>query len=297
MSGLDRMKQRLMYDGGDVDGRLVQGKYKSFRAALKSYQGEWITFNDKIYRCLINPDKLKEDYDIKMISVDFEANIKEGDVFLWNRTNTHWLVYLQQHSEEAYFRAQIRKCSYQIDVDGTLYWVSVTGPAERSIEWAERHNISYNKLNYTNTVYITKNEVTSDFFTRHKKIKFDNHNWTVAVVDRYSQDAVLEVILEEDFNNTMEEEITVPEIIESDIAQPYIDGPQTVSVYDTSVVYSIKNVSNGNWLVNSSKVKIVDVTSSSCSIDILTGKSGSFKISYICDDGKAIELDVTIKSL
>ena len=291
------MKQRLVYDGGDVDGRLVTSKYKSFHAALKSYQGEWITFNDKIYRCLINADRLKEDYDIKMISVSFDANIKEGDVFLWNRTGTHWLVYLQQHSEEAYFRGQIRKCSYQIDIDGTLYWMSVTGPAEKSIEWAKQHNIAYNKLNYTVILYITKNEVTNEYFNRHKKIKFDGHNWTVAVVDRYSQDAVLEVVLEEDFNNTLEEDESAPEIIEPDIAQPYISGPREVRVYDTSIVYSIENANNGNWLINSNKVKIVKMDSSSCVIDILTGKSNSFKISYIREGFDNIELDVVIKSL
>ena len=297
MSGLDRMKQRMEYDGGDVDGRLVKAKFKSFHAALKSYQGEWITFNDKIHRCLINADKLKEDYDIKMISVGFDANIKEGDVFLWNRTNTHWLVYLQQHSEEAYFRAQIRKCSYQIDIDGTLYWMSVTGPAEKSIEWATQHNIAYNKLNYTAILYITKNEVTNEYFNRHKKIKFDGHNWTVAVVDRYSQDAVLEVVLEEDFNNSFAEEESTPEIIIPDETLPYIDGPREIRVYDTSVVYSIKNMSNGSWLVNSSKVKIVNSDSSMCEIDVLTGKSNSFKLSYVQDDGAKIDLDVTIKSL
>lgn len=297
MSGLDRMKQRLVYDGGDVDGRLVTSKYKSFHAALKSYQGEWITFNDKIYRCLINADRLKEDYDIKMISVSFDANIKEGDVFLWNRTGTHWLVYLQQHSEEAYFRGQIRKCSYQIDIDGTLYWMSVTGPAEKSIEWAKQHNIAYNKLNYTVILYITKNEVTNEYFNRHKKIKFDGHNWTVAVVDRYSQDAVLEIVLEEDFNNALEEDESTPEIIEPDTTQPYISGPREVRVYDTSIVYSIENANNGKWLVNSSKVKIVEMDSSSCVIDILTGKSNSFKISYIREGFDNIELDVVIKSL
>ena len=52
-----------------------------------------------------------------------------------------------------------------------------------------------------------------EYFNRHKKIKFDGHNWTVAVVDRYSQDAVLEVVLEEDFNNSFAEEESTPEII------------------------------------------------------------------------------------
>ena len=290
------MKQRLMYDGGDVDGRLVKGKFKSFHAALKSYQGEWITFNDKIYRCLINADKLKEDYDIKMISIGFDANIKEGDVFLWNRTNTHWLVYLQQYSEEAYFRAQIRKCSYQIDIDGNKYWMSVTGPAEKSIDWARQHNIAYNKLNYTVILYVAKDDITNEYFNRHKTIKFDGHNWTVAVVDRYSQNAVLEVVLEEDFNNEFAQEESTPEIIMPDETQPYIEGPQEVRVYDTSVVYSIKNANNGKWLVSSNKVKIINSDVNTCELDVLTGKSGSFKISYITDNVDDIVLDVAIKS-
>ena len=291
------MKQRIEYAGGDFDGRVVKSKYKSFCAALDSYQGEWITFNDQSYRCLINPDKLKEDYDIKMISVDFNANIKEGDVFLWNRTGTHWLVYLQQHSEEAYFRAQIRKCSYQIEIDGNPYWVSITGPAEKSLEWSEKHNISFNKLNYTIILYISKNEVTNAYFSRHKKIKFDGHNWTVAAVDRYSQDAVLEVVLEEDFDNSIEELQETPEIITPDETLPYIEGPREVRVYDTSIVYSIENASNGNWLVNSSKVKIVSMDSSSCILDIVTGKSNSFTISYIREGLEDVVLDVMIKSL
>lgn len=300
MSGLNRMKQRMEYAGGDNDGRLAQGKLKSFHAALKSYQGEWITFNDKIHRCLLNPDQLKEDYDIKMFSVDFNTNIKEGDVFLWNRTNSHWLVCLQQLSEEAYFRGQVRKCNYQIDVDKTLYWVAVTGPSEKDAEWATRYSIAYDKLNYTILLYITKNDETNAFFERHKKVKFDNHTWKVTAVNRYSQSAILEVVLEEDFNNNFEEEKIeeeLPEVVTPFSISPSIIGPRSVRVYDTSVVYSIENASNGKWLVSSSKVKIVNSDSSTCEIDILTGKASSFKISYVREGCDTIDLDVTIKSL
>ena len=62
MSGLDRMKTRANYTGYDLhDKANVDGKYKSFQAALKdSYQAEWITFNkgyenEERWRCLINP--------------------------------------------------------------------------------------------------------------------------------------------------------------------------------------------------------------------------------------------------
>jgi hypothetical protein len=36
--------------------------------------------------------------------------MKPGDVFTWKKTNTHWLVYLQDLEEIAYFRAEIRRC-------------------------------------------------------------------------------------------------------------------------------------------------------------------------------------------
>ena len=97
------MKKRMQYAGGDADGRNVKGKLKSMLGALKnSYQAEWVTLNEydeenkASWRCLINPDKLKEDYDQKEISIEFESGLKEGDVFLWDRTNTHWIVYLQE---------------------------------------------------------------------------------------------------------------------------------------------------------------------------------------------------------
>ena len=118
MSSLDRMKKRASYTGYDLhDNIIVKDKYNSFKSALTmSYQAEWITFNEQKYRCLINPDKLKENYDQKEISIDFNSGIKNGSTFYWNRTNHHWLVYLQDYSEEAYFRASIRRCDYEIDV-------------------------------------------------------------------------------------------------------------------------------------------------------------------------------------
>ena len=63
---LENMKKRLQFAGGDADGRIVKGKLNSFHAALNnSYQAEWITFNGKRYRCLINPSRLTENFDKK----------------------------------------------------------------------------------------------------------------------------------------------------------------------------------------------------------------------------------------
>ena len=45
-------------------------------------------------RALINANKLKQDYDDKIISIGFEHNFKAGDVFEWVNTDTKWLIYL-----------------------------------------------------------------------------------------------------------------------------------------------------------------------------------------------------------
>ena len=293
----------MTFAGGDADGRNVQGKLKSMLGALKnSYQAEWVTLNEddeenkSRWRCLINPDKLKEDYDQKEISIQFESNLKEGDVFLWDRTNTHWIVYLQEYSEEAYFRASIRRCDYQIDINGRNYWIYMRGPVETTIQWNQKHQLYFNDLNYTIIMYIPKNEETSSFFERHKIIKFDNHNWKVNAVDRYSQKGIIEVVLGEAFDNDIEDLKVVPEVINPDEATPHISGPRFVKPFDENLSYVIKNASNGKFVVNNSKVKINHATEQSCDITILTGKSSSFDLIYRIDDNDDIVLPITIES-
>ena len=65
-------------------------------------------------RALINPNVTKQDYDDKIISVGYEHNYKPGDIFYWANTNTYWLIYLQDLTELAYFKGDIRKCNYQV---------------------------------------------------------------------------------------------------------------------------------------------------------------------------------------
>ena len=46
----------------------------------------------KPVRALINPNKLKQDYDDKIISIGYEFGFKVGDVFEWIGTKSHWLI-------------------------------------------------------------------------------------------------------------------------------------------------------------------------------------------------------------
>lgn len=293
------MFTRIQYAGGVMDNRVDKSKLHSMQMALQnSYQAEWITLNDNKYRCLINPDKLKEDYDQKVISIEHSAGMKEGDVFYWDRTDTHWLVYLQQHSESAYFRAQIRRCNYEIEVNNHKYWVYLRGPVETALVWRQKHNIEFNDLNYSLLIYVTKNEETLDFFKRFQILKIDGHRWRVAATDIFSQGSIIEVYLEEFFDNSLEDEQIKKEPIIFGEEEPYIDGPQFVEPYQTEIKYSLVNNLNatGAFLVSSKKVKIVNSDNNSCIINIISGKAGEFKIIYREEGKEDLELNVTIES-
>ena len=318
MSGLDRMKMRVSYTGYDAaDGRNVKGKYKSFQAALKnSYQAEWITLDkdteeERHYRCLINPSRLTEQFDKKVISIDFDSGVQEGTVFWWDRTNRYWIVNLQQHTEEAYFRGTITRADYTMDIDGKNYWVSVRGPVETATVWNQKHNWNWNELNYSMVVQITKDSRTVNYFSRHQIVKMklvypdvetgeeieEWHNWKVVATDKYSSERVIDVYLKEWYDNEDEENMVPVEVGEPDLMQPHIEGPRTCYVYDTNLSFSVVGLSNGKFVVNSSKIKIKEMTNTSCVIDILASKSTKFILSYVVDDETKIEQEIIVKSL
>ena len=303
MRGLDMMKTRIGFLGEGVDERLVEGKLRSMHAALEnSYQAEWVIFNKgtshkRKFKALINPDKLKDDYDKKIISIDFEAGAKIGDVFYWERTNTYWMITLQHYEEEAYFRGSIQRCDYQLDINGHKYWIYLRGPVETTTQWRQKHKIEINDLNYSLLMYIVKNEETLEFFSRHQIVSFDGHRWKVAATDKYSSNGYIQVYLDEYFDNEFEETSEIEEEVIIDNGVPYIDGPQNVTALDCSIVYQIKNISNGEFVVNSDKVKIVKTDMNMCVIDITSGKSGSFDIIYKVDGILQAAMKVKISSL
>ena len=303
MRGLDMMKTRIGFLGEGADERLVEGKLRSMHAALEnSYQAEWVIFNKgtshkRKFKALINPDKLKDDYDKKIISIDFEAGAKIGDVFYWERTNTYWMITLQHYEEEAYFRGSIQRCDYQLDINGHKYWIYLRGPVETTTQWRQKHKIEMNDLNYSLLMYIIKNEETLEFFSRHQIVSFNGHRWKVAATDKYSSNGYIQVYLDEYFDNEFEETSEIEEEVIIDNGVPYIDGPQNVTALDCSIVYQIKNISNGEFVVNSDKVKIVKTDMNTCVIDITSGKSGSFDIIYKVDGILQAAMKVKISSL
>ena len=75
MSSLDNLKMRINYAGGaNQEERMNSDKLRSLKKALLySYQAQTAELIDgRRFRCLINHDKLKEDYDDKIISIPYK---------------------------------------------------------------------------------------------------------------------------------------------------------------------------------------------------------------------------------
>ena len=104
IQGVIDQATRFRANGGNKQQeRMIKDKRRSLdRAIWNSYQGAEVVSvnaeNKKPVRALINPNKLKQDYDDKTISIGYEFGFKVGDVFEWIGTKSHWLIYLQDLS-------------------------------------------------------------------------------------------------------------------------------------------------------------------------------------------------------
>ena len=210
---------RLGQHGGNrQQERMIQDKRRSLdRAVWYSYQAAEVVRNEaedrKPVRALINPNKLKQDYDDKIISVGFEYNFKCGDVFEWIGTDTYWIVYLQDLTELAYFRGDIRRCSYEIaweDENGKhKTYAAVRGPVETKINFIQKHGISIDTPNHSLSILMPKNEYTMNYFKRYSKfyLQGDDTCWRVEATDWISTPGILEVIAVEYYANETEDDI------------------------------------------------------------------------------------------
>ena len=220
VDGVEDQLIRLQQAGGNTQQeRMIKDKRRSLDSAVwYSYQGAEVVKTDaenrKPVRALINTNKLKQDYDDKIISVGYEYNFTPGTVFEWLGTNTYWLVYLQDLTELAYFRGDIRKCSYEIkweDEDGNLQqtYVAIRGPVETKINFIQKHGISVDSPNHSLNILMPKTEATLDYFKRYKKfyLQGDETCWRVEATDWISMPGILEVIAVEYFANEDEDDI------------------------------------------------------------------------------------------
>ena len=216
---IDQSSRMKQHGGNRQQERMIQDKRRSLNHAVwNSYQGAEVVREDAEdrtpVRALINPNKLKQDYDDKIISVGFEYNFKCGDVFEWVGTKTHWLIYLQDMTELAYFGGDIRKCSYEIawkDEDGQEHktYAATKGPVETRINYIQKYGISVDTPNLSLNILMPKNENTLKYFQRYGKfyLQGDDTCWRVEALDWISTPGILEVIAVEYYANEIEDDV------------------------------------------------------------------------------------------
>ena len=359
MLGLDNLKTRLNYYGGkNQEKRMIKDKERSLKKALLySYQSVTIALMDengdftKKFRALINPDKNKGDYDDKILSVPYSdiclndeiaaggtttqglvpLNIKVGDVFEWVETGTKWLIYLQYLEEDAYFRAEIRRCDQQTEVNGKKYWTYIRGPMETSITWNQKGGVEWNDLNYSLVMYITKDENTTNYFHRFQKVKIGEpgtdiqKTWQTVAVNPYYGDGIIEVYLDEYYENSIEDAANASQGETSpdepqDPTDTYIDGPAALQPYDEQVytimnddgqgIWSIvyedetyyvedaeKQENFGAWIEIPKRKKLLILQENDMAVRVILNVSaGSFSIVYSKDGQTIAEKTVNIES-
>ena len=300
LSGVQHQSVRFRQNGGNrQQERMIKDKRRSLdHAVWYSYQAaEVLREGDETpVRALINPNRVKQDYDDKIISVGFEHNFKCGDVFEWVGTNTHWLIYLQDLTELAYFRGDIRRCSYVIaweDEEGRHeVYAALRGPNETRIQSISTNGMSIDVPNYSLSLLLPKTEDTLKYFTRYSKfyLQGDNTCWRVEGVDKFSTPGVLEISAIEYYSNTMEDDIqngVVGGLIEETVNPNNAEVDATI-LGETFIkvkkqyTYTFKGRMSAEWRVDKKyPVKIVPSTDPrTITLTWDSTYSGQFELSY-----------------
>lgn len=286
VEGATEMAKRLQANGGfPQQDRMIRDKRRSLdKATLYSYQGAWV--KKQIYdftpvmdgvreappvRALINPNKLKQDYDDKIISIGFEHGFKTGDVFEWHNTKSFWIIYLQDLTELAYFRGDIRRCRYEIewqDEDGKKCrtYAAIRGPVETKIDYIQKHGISVDNPNFSLHLLMPKNIDTLKQFKRYSKFYLqdldegeDNTCWRIEVVNTISTPGIIEINAVEYYANETTDDVEKG-IVDAFVVKPLDPNPEINDVFEivgetfikpqTVQNYYIFNSQNGQWYVD-----------------------------------------------
>ena len=179
------------------------------RALLYSYQAAWIKKDTdpeaEWVRALMNPDKVKFDYDEKILSVDWEYGFHPGDTFEWGRdTGSHWIILKTEDTELAYLRANCRRCQYLTAVDPETHkeysqWMAIRGPVETKLNVIQKAGLVADVPNLTLQLYMAGTEQNRRTFERYKRFEYDGRYWKVQTCDFISTPGVFDITAEEDY--------------------------------------------------------------------------------------------------
>ena len=296
---------KRIFGGTSQQKRMIQDKLKSLdRSVLYSYQAATIKKQDgeHFIKALINPDKLKADYDDKILSVRYESEIKAGDIIEWVGTSTYWLVYLQDLDEKAYFRSEIRRCLYLLrwkDEFGVVRetYAAERGPVETKIDYIQKVGISVDNPNHSLHILMPYNEYTGSYFKRYAKFYVPDAKmpekaicWRVEAFDSMSTPGILEITAVEYYANEFEDDteqgivkgklLSKTEQIELIDNEENIIGPVFIRPKKQEE-YKYLGQETAEWLFdNKLPIQVIEKTENSIVIKWVSSYSGQFTLQY-----------------
>lgn len=294
-----RLNQHSNGTGYSQQQRMIVDKLRSLRKAVYySYQGADVRLlseeETNPVRVLINPNRLKQDYDDKVISVEYDFGFKCGSIFEWCNTNSHWLIYLQDLTELAYFRGDIRRCNYQIsweDANGNIQttYAAIRGPVETRIESIVKNDISIDLPNYTLNILMPANEHTLAYFKRYNKfyLKGNETCWRIEAADSISTPGIIEFTAVEYYSNKDADDIENG-IVDANVFEPADPNPVDEPIIGETFIkpkvkysYSIDGDIDGLWSIKSSYPVKWNVSSDNImTLEWQKPHSGQFIIGY-----------------
>lgn len=302
---------------------MIKDKWRSLQKALSySYQGCDVSLVQKnnncdilegqqIYRALINPNKTKQDYDDKILSIDYNTQFGPGDVIKWEGTNTYWLIYLQSLTEDAYFKGDIRKCNHIIkfkDDDDRIYqtYAAVRGPGESSIDNFQKNLITIDKPNLSLNILMPLNDLTRKAFNRYSKFILDGKAWEVQAVDSISNKNILEISAQEDYLNLNKDDLEEG-VIDGLVVEPIDPNENETSEIQIEGLTFIKPkiteiykapAEGGQWAIKEKNFPVCIEITTDPFVQITWEKttSGQFTLQWHKDD-TIIEKIIVVESL
>lgn len=330
MNNLEMMRKRLEWQGGiHQEDRMIKDKLRTLQRALKySYQACTIEMAQPFskvldadpaaidpemgvfqpVRALINPDKVKQDYDDKIISLEYRHGFGPGDVFEWKKTGSFWLIYLEEQTEDAYFRGEIRRCRYKIkfkDEEGNWCetWAAIRGPVETAIDSIQKNQVRIDMPNLSLNILIPQNEKTLLAFDRYKEFLFAGRCWKVEAPDTISMKNIIEINAGEDYVNLDTDDVVnemkdglVIEPFEPEVSEDDIQGETFIKPL-IAEIYSI-NQNGGIWSVLEKDAPVRICKKSDNSIELTWCKStqGQFTLVWT-KDIESLEKTIVVESL
>ena len=333
MGNFELMKRRLEAQGGiKQEDRMIKDKYNTFLHSLKySYQAADVEMVQRWDQCLeaypaapdptgtpveppvparalINPNKLKQDYDDKILSIDSKYNWGPGDVFRWAGTDSYWIIYLEELTEDAYFRGDIRRCKYKIkfkDQEGKWFatWAAIRGPVETQIDSIQKNQVRVDRPNLSLNILLPRNPQTIYAFDRYKEFLFAGRDWQVKAPDTISMTNVIEIAAEEHYIDKDRDDVE-QNMKNGLVIEPYDPTPAVLSrIHGEGFIkpkitetYSVDE-EGGVWRVaNNVPVSIEVVDSKTIHLTWCKATHGQFELQWV-KDNTILKRTIVVESL